>query len=683
MRKRFVAAVACTSTALVGILLGIYAGLVPRIQYYIIDESHITVHGNTGCFLGLAVPTFLLWPLPLLHGRKPYTLVGLAVVLPLLFPQAISVNSQRLTNTGSWRALLLASRTLMGCVLGMSSMNFLSVLMDLFGASLMSSNPHGEVVDSHDARRHGGGMGVWLGIWTWCWIGSLATGFLIGAAIIDNDSPAWGFYVSIICVGVVLFLNIVCPEVRRSAYRRCVVEVREGADISRRLARGETTMHRTKTGPKWWGEEVYHGVALSWEMLRQPGFAVLAVYAAWIYAQVVLIIVLLGSLASNIYRLKSPYVGLHVAGIALGSLLAVPFQKANVFSRSRKRRVNSYKASLDEKPAWTSHLGRRAVFSMMLPVAGACYAAVSSGPPIHISGPTVFAIFIGFLSAMAISECNGIIMETFDTSDLWPGMTGRQLGDDEKRTNYSSFPRVAAAFAIIHTLAFIFAAGATALGGHITRTLGQQVTTGIAAGILAFLALLLLLALIRFKQVQIVPRSKSIEMDNLVKVRRETNMLLESSPEDPHTLQEHESAWKPTLMGNPVTKNRRMNLVELGSLSRWQEIRKRNKMIDEGIHINREALDEGIGALDEHFRNSAQDLFHKANLRKKASRNLHQSDRGSQEGSADVEMAELSATNTHGGRRSPQAIAFPERDCFFGQTVKEEEEPERETKRHT
>ena len=101
LRKKIVASTACLSTALVGVLLGIYAGLVPRIQYYIVDESHATIYGNTGCFLGLAIPTFCFWPLPLLHGRKPYILSGLVLAMPLLFPQALSVLNQRLTHTGA------------------------------------------------------------------------------------------------------------------------------------------------------------------------------------------------------------------------------------------------------------------------------------------------------------------------------------------------------------------------------------------------------------------------------------------------------------------------------------------------------------------------------------------------------------------------------------------------------
>lgn len=649
IRKRFVAAVACISTALIGALIGIYAGLVPSIQYYIIDQSHATVHGNTGCFLGLAIPTFFFWPLPLLHGRKPYILASLVLAMPLLFPQALSVNSQRLTDTLSWRSMLLAARTLMGGSLGFASMNFHSILTDLFGASLMSVNPHQEVVDHYDARRHGGGMGVWLGIWTWCWIGSLAVGFLIGAGIIDRHHPTWGFYVSIIMIAIVLFLNVVCPEVRRSAYRRSVAEVRTGPDITRRIARGEVMMHRAKTGPRWWGEEVYHGMLLSFDMLRQPGFLVMAVYSGWIYAQVVLIIVLLGSLTSRFYRFRSTDVGLIVASVALGAFLAIPFQKANLFSRSRLQQLNTNKATLDKRIAWSSHMVRRTIFTILLPLTGMCYAAVSSGPPMHISLPTIFAACFGFLSCLAISECNGFVMEAFDCSDLSPGMTGRQRDStarNPKKTNYSSFPRVTAGFALIHTFAFVFAAGATALGGHVTRTLGQQVATGVVAGILFLLTLMLLLVLIRFVEIQIIPNSKVGEMEKLMEARRRSTIRRASMPGDPEAMQEEEKAWRPAMIRNPIGKTRRMNILELGSLTRWQEIRKKNKLIDSGAHahLNRNAWNQGVGALDDQI----------LRVKRKGMRRLHKSEDGS--GTAEsLDFSSYSMEDQPGPSRARQA----------------------------
>jgi MFS family permease len=290
-RKRFSAAVACISTALVGILVGIYAGEVPAIQYYIVDFHHYTVLGNVFFFIALAVPTFFFWPLPLLHGRKPYILGAMAIAMPLLFPQAIAVGQFRSPYVSTWRVGLILSRALMGFCLGFANMNFKSILTDLFGASLQSANPHQEVVDEFDVRRHGGGMGVWLGLWTWSAMGSIGVGFMAGAVIINSMTPAWGFYISIVIIAAVLLLNIITPEVRRSAYRRSVAEVRNGADVSRRLARGEVKMHMVQTGPKWWGEEFHYGVMLSAKMIRQPGFLVMSVYVAWMYAQIVLIIV--------------------------------------------------------------------------------------------------------------------------------------------------------------------------------------------------------------------------------------------------------------------------------------------------------------------------------------------------------------------------------------------------------
>ncbi|KAF4332465.1 polyamine transport [Fusarium beomiforme] len=684
VRKRFVASTACLSTALIGVLLGIYTGLVPSIQYYIVDQSHITVHGNTGCFLALAIPSFFLWPLPLLHGRKPYIMSSLIIAMPLLFPQAIAVGSPRLTNTASWRAVLLASRTLMGGSLGFASMNFHSVLTDLFGASLMCQHPHEEVVDHFDARRHGGGMGIWLGIWTWCWIGSLGIGFLIGAAIIDKHPPAWGFYISIMMIAVVLILNVICPEVRRSAFRRSIAEVRTGGEISRRLARGEVMMHRVKTGPKWWGQEAYHGVRLSLDMLEQPGFAVLAVYVSWIYAQVVLVIILLGSLVSRFYHLRSPYVGLHIAAVALGALLAIPFQKASIFSRSRKQEGKVNREIRGRRVVWSSHLVRRAVFTIALPIGGACYAAVSSGPPINSGVPTFFALCIGFLSCLAISECNGLVMETFDTSDLSPGMVGRHRdpsGQDPRRTNYSSFPRVTAGFAMIQSFSYILAAGSTALGGHVTRKLGQQIATSVVAAILFLLTVLLLLVLIRFKNVLIIPRSKSEEMERITQARRRSSKRRASMPNDLRALMEEDYAWRPIMIGNPIGKNRRMNVLEMGNLTRWQDIRRRNKLIDAGVHLNRDTLDQGLEALDaalenhiDDMRQNASGFFRRGSLRKHGSR-LRRSNQSSEQTFHDFELDMLDPVGTP-SESSQQPRQYVERECVMSQTIKEENKDE-------
>lgn len=289
-RKRYVATVTCITTAFMGLIIGVYAGEVPAIQYAIADEHHYTILGNVFFFLGLAVTTALFYPLPLLHGRKPYTLAALAILLPLQFPQALAINSQRSPNA-TYRVGLLLPRVFAGIVMGFANINFITTLLDLFGASLQSGNPHQETVNVNDVRRHGGGMGLWLGVWTWCAIGSIGIGFLIGAGIISGLDVSWGFWITIIANAAVLVLNILSPEVRRSAYRRSMAEVRSGNEVSRRVARGEIKMHLESTGPIWWWEEVIAGHVLAIRMLLQPGFAILSLYLGWIYGQVVLIIV--------------------------------------------------------------------------------------------------------------------------------------------------------------------------------------------------------------------------------------------------------------------------------------------------------------------------------------------------------------------------------------------------------
>lgn len=240
----------------------------------------------------MGLTTFFFWPLPLLHGRRPYTLVALAITLPLQFPQAIMVGTRRFGSNDRYMAGLLVSRAISGLALGFAQMNSANVLLDLFGASLQSTHPHGEIVILDDVRRHGGGMGLWLGAWTFSFIGSIGFGFMIGTDIVSGLNVSWGFYITVILIAVVLFLNVLAPETRRSAHRRTMAEIElPNMSITRRVARGEVKMHVYGEGPKWWWEEVFAGVFLSLKMLDQPGFGLMALYLGWVYGEIVLVIV--------------------------------------------------------------------------------------------------------------------------------------------------------------------------------------------------------------------------------------------------------------------------------------------------------------------------------------------------------------------------------------------------------
>ncbi|KZF24330.1 hypothetical protein L228DRAFT_245249 [Xylona heveae TC161] len=498
----------------------------------------------------------------MLHGRKPYTLVALALVLPLQFPQGLAVSSMRSPNTPTYRVGILLPRAATGIALGFLNINLKATLLDLFGASLQSTSPHQELVDENDVRRHGGGMGVWLGIWSWCFSCSIGVGFLIGAFVINKLEPTWGFWIVVILTAAVLLLNVLIPEARRKAYRRSALGERSASDIARRNAKGEVTLHLKYTAPLWWGEEVVSGMVLCKRMIQQPGFIVLSLYLGWIYGQIVMVVVLLGALTSRYYRFRPPYVGLCVAALPIGGLIAVPFQKASLFSRSRSHPPRTDSMTFQKRVTWTSHLVRRAIFMIVLPFAGLAYTLTSTGPPMHYMAPTFFAALIGFLSNLAIAECHGLIMETYDTSDLQPGMTGRPRGNSvpesvrKKRTSYSCFPRVSAAIAISQTWGFLIAAATTAIGGRVERKIGAQAATGCVAGVLLGLTLLLISVLWRFRQVQVIP--------DAVFGGRSPSVVSEG--------------WRPVVIGNPSGKMRRMSVLELGKQSRWTEIRRRNKL---------------------------------------------------------------------------------------------------------
>ncbi|KAF2435567.1 MFS general substrate transporter [Tothia fuscella] len=565
-RKRFTAATVCVNTALMGLIIGIYAGMVPRIQFQLADQKHYVLFGNIVLYLGLAFTTFICWPLPLLHGRKPYTLAALALLLPLQFPQAILVHSYHSPVLAEYEASLLLCRFLTGMLLGLANINLFSTMLDLYGSSLMSHAPHQEIVILNDVRREGGGLGLWLGIWTWCFTSSISVGFVCGAGIIFNLNPEWGFYITGILMAFVLVLNILTPETRRVAHRRSFKAYLDADEkVRKKLVKGEIKLHIHDEGPSNCFQEVWAGMVLCKRMFMQKGFCVLSLYLGWIYGQNVLLIVLIGALLSVGYDLPSWGVGLGVASIAIGSLLAVPLTKGGLFSRARKQGPRSDSDTYKRQVTWSSHLVRRVVFMVALPIFGIAYTLASPGMQTHYMIPIVFAGFIGFLSNLAITECHGLIMETFDTCDLQPGVNSRHrlqsLSESVimRRTAYTSYPRVSAGIFLSQTIGFIVAALATGVGGYITRHLGAQISTGATAVILMMLTILLTLALWRYKSLQVIPdKPFGVKLDKDGRA---------------------DEYWKPVVIGNPSGKTRKMSLLEMGGLSRWSEIRKLNKLV--------------------------------------------------------------------------------------------------------
>lgn len=214
---------------------------------------------------------------------------------------------------------------------------------------------------------------------------------------------------------------------------------------------------------------------------------------------------------------------------------------------------------------WSSHMLRRLSCTVLLPLAALASCLTYKGPPLHVAIPCLFAAMVGFLSTLAIAECFGYLMETFDTSDLQPGMTGRPARRSAvarsggQRTNFSCYPRVSASFAITQSLEFIFAATATGICGRLERKVGAMMAMGVVAAGLLFLTLLLTVVLARGKVVKMIP-----------------DQMTMTSPSD-------ESNWEPVILGTPSGTTRKITILEAGRQTRWSEIRRRNRVDETGL----------------------------------------------------------------------------------------------------
>lgn len=297
-------------------------------------------------------------------------------------------------------------------------------------------------------------------------------------------------------------------------------------------------------------------------MIRQPGFLVLSLYTGWVYAQYILVLTLIGALTSRDYRYTPEYVGLCALAPALGAILAAPFQRASYYSRSRTTAPRTDSITLTRRVKWSSHFIRRLLFMILLPLSAGAFAGSSLGPPLLVAAPCAMAALVGFFTTMAMAECYGLMMETFDTTDLQPGMTGRPLHGSAnmqtalQRTNFSCYPRVSAGFAIIHAIRYILAACVRALCGRIERRQGTVwATTGVAI-ISMSLTALLTLVLVKWKKVQMIP----------------------DGPTDFEHIRRADTSWRPVNVGRGSGKFRRLSILEMGRLTRYSEIRRRNRI---------------------------------------------------------------------------------------------------------
>ncbi|KAI5821423.1 hypothetical protein BZA77DRAFT_299532 [Pyronema omphalodes] len=297
-------------------IVGSYNAEVAQIAEHLKVSTHVSSLGNSMFFLGLVVPVMFLWPLPLLHGRKPYLLLSVSLILPLQIPQALSLPPY-IAQTTAWNdptrqyvICLLFFRSLSGFVFGFAFMNCFATLLDLFGpdtgACCRGGVVFNNIVPMEGQNQYqgveGGEAGVragaWIGLFTWMFVGSAGCGYLFGKVVVARTTLAWGFWIVAILTGVLIVLVVTVPEVRPpwktvqidgtlsgTGNRRSI----SGFAESEVVERGEIKMVMFGSSPKWWWEEVSAGFFLSVKMMRQRGFLLVALYFGWIIGNQVLL----------------------------------------------------------------------------------------------------------------------------------------------------------------------------------------------------------------------------------------------------------------------------------------------------------------------------------------------------------------------------------------------------------
>lgn len=308
-RKRFCAGVACAIVVLIGFIIGCYDGEDEVIKEHLKATTAVTSLGNILFIIGVAIPSLLFWPLSLLHGRKPYVLLSIALTIPLQIPQALSLPPHTIQHPERsmvpFTVLTLVSRMISGFILGFASMNALATIIDLFGPDTGACCRGGVVFNSHipvegqdqfclvPGGEAGARTGVWLGVWAWLFFAFGGVGHFAGQLIISRSEPAWGPWIVAAIATVVVFLVWLVPEVRPPWKKQRVISQRRtgwrGKDELQRVDRGEIKMVVFGSSPYWWWEEVWAGVVLSFRMLGQLGFFVMTIYIGWIAGEIAMV----------------------------------------------------------------------------------------------------------------------------------------------------------------------------------------------------------------------------------------------------------------------------------------------------------------------------------------------------------------------------------------------------------
>lgn len=209
-------------------IAGNYKGEVDLIEESLRIGPNIGLLGNVLFLLALALVVFIFWPLPLLHGRKPYIMISLLLMIPLQIPQGLTLPPYTIAKQNesmvSYVLCFYFFRAISGGVLGFTVINCLSTVLDLFSVDTGACCRGGVVLNGRAIKKQnwnllGGGIrgsrpGMWIAMFVWSTTVFYGIGFFVGQLTINSTTPAWGFWITAIITGSLLIIVGVVSEVR-------------------------------------------------------------------------------------------------------------------------------------------------------------------------------------------------------------------------------------------------------------------------------------------------------------------------------------------------------------------------------------------------------------------------------------------------------------------------------------
>ena len=323
-------------------------------------------------------------------------------------------------------------------------MNILALLTDMWGVDSGRCCRAGVYSPSElkmgDERRRlsrGGGLGVWLGLWSSVMVGASSVGYCFGVLVQQSLHVSWTFWIVAILGSLIVVMLVLTPETRPRRNGGLAKPLRsdhESLSFPSKEVRGELNWIVFRKIPAWWWQEIWAGWVLMWRMCSQVGFVLLLLFAGWVFGTVTMVQQLLYRILLGQYNVHPVDVAICMLAMPLGAVTAIPFQFVTTQRGAQPPLGRSFDAMTTSIIRMSPHPADRHevhaypityplfVLVLLVSVVGFAIAAELSMHSNAAQGPwwilVIFSAFGGFGGALAMAEALKILMDMWDISGL-------------------------------------------------------------------------------------------------------------------------------------------------------------------------------------------------------------------------------------------------------------------------